>query len=121
MAEVRIIAVSFEGGKQLRHISHVWTAGGATPTRRAVEDLWKKRCSYYTMAPSGRIEVTAVPARAPGLMTALLGREIEIRLESQALVRNADSLLTLPRLPSPNRVRRSQQVAESPDTGPAPA
>ncbi len=109
MAEVRIIAVSFNGGKEVENISYVWTAGGATTARRVVEDLWFKRCSYYTVSPSGRVAVTAVPDKGPGLLARALGRRARAHLISPATGRAIDSLLTLPRLPSPDRGRRSQQ------------
>ncbi len=109
MAEVRIIAVSFNGGKEVENISYVWTAGGATTVRRVVEDLWFKRCSYYTVSPSGRVAVTAVPDKGPGLLARALGRRAHAHLISPATGRAIDSLLTLPRLPSPDRGRRSQQ------------
>lgn len=109
MAEVRIIAVSFRGAKEVENVSYVWTAGGATPVRRVVEDLWCRRCSYYTVSPSGRVAVTAVPERGPGLLARALGRRTSAHLISPATARGIDSLLTLPRLPSPDRGRRSQQ------------
>jgi len=109
MAEVRIIAVSFNGGNEVENISYVWTAGGATTTRRVVEDLWFKRCSYYTVSPSGRVPVTAVPDKGPGLLARALRRRLPAHLISPAAGRSIDSLLTLPRLPSPDRGRRSQQ------------
>ena len=109
MAEVRIIAVSFKGGKEVENISYVWTVGGATSARRVVEDLWFKRCSYYTVSPSGRVAVTAVPEKGPGILARALGRRLDAHLTSPATGRAIDSLLTLPRLPSPDRGRRSQQ------------
>ncbi len=109
MTEVRIIAVSFAGGTAVENISYVWTAGGATTTRRAVEDLWSRRCSYYTVSPSGRIAVNAKPASGPTIVARALGRRVVAHLQSHAAGRTVDSLLTLPRLPSPDRGRRSQQ------------
>ncbi len=109
MAEVRIIAVSFNGGKEVENISYVWTAGGATATRRVVEDLWCKRCSYYIVSPSGRVAVNALPVRGPGLLARALGRRGDAHLSSPATGRVIDSLLMLPRLPSPDRGRRSEQ------------
>lgn len=109
--DVRIIAVSFEGGQGLEDISHVWTADGVLATQRAVEDLWARRCRYYTVAPSGRIDVLAVPRRGPGIVASLLGRRARGSLESARSATATDSLLTLPRLPSPTRPRRSQAMA----------
>lgn len=111
MSEVRIIAVSLEGGENLQHITHIWTVGGAMPRQRAVDDLWARRCRYYTVAPSGRIDVLAVPRRGPGIVAALLGRRVRGSLESARGATATDSLLTLPRLPSPTRPRRSRAMA----------
>ena len=109
MSEVRIIAVSLLGGTQVEHITHVWTAGGAVPVRHAVDDLWRRRCRYYTMATSGRVDVCAMPARGPGPLQRLMGRTLAGHLVSQPNGRATDALLNLPTLPSPNRGRRSQQ------------
>jgi len=43
MSDVRIIAVSLEGGEQLQHLTHIWTVDGAMPKQRAVEDMWSGR------------------------------------------------------------------------------
>jgi hypothetical protein len=111
MSEVRIIAVSLEGGDRLQNITHVWTAGGAMPRQRAVEDLWARRCRYYTVSPSGRIDVVPVPGRGPSIVAALFGRRVRGHLESARVAAATDSLLTLPRLPSPTRPRRSRAAA----------
>jgi hypothetical protein len=108
MSEVRIIAVSLEGGDRLQHITHVWTVGGAMPKQRAVEDLWARRCRYYTISPTGRIDIVAVPERGPNMVAAFFGRRIQGHLESARVATARDSLLTLPRLPSPTRPRRSR-------------
>ncbi len=108
MSDVRILAVSFEGGDRLQHITYLWTAAGATPRQRAVEDLWFGRCRYYVVAPTGRVDVAAVPARGPNVVAMLLGRKVRGHLESPRGAAAKDSLLTLPRLPSPARPRRSQ-------------
>lgn len=108
MSDVRILAVSLESGDRLQHISYVWTAGGATPRQRAVEDLWRGRCRYYVVTSSGRVDVAPVPARGPNIVASLLGRRVEGHLSSPRGAAAMDSLLTLPRLPSPARPRRSQ-------------
>lgn len=108
MSDVRILAVSLESGDRLQHITYVWTAGGATPRQRAVEDLWRGRCRYYVVTPSGRVDVAPVPARGPNAVATLFGRRIDGLLSSPRGSTAMDSLLTLPRLPSPARPRRSQ-------------
>lgn len=109
--DVRIIAVSLEGGDRVQHITHIWTVGGALSRQLAVEDIWARRCRYYTMAPTGRIDVSPVPARRPGIVATLLRRRVRGHLESSRGTTLKDSLLTLPRLPSPTRPRRSQAAA----------
>lgn len=110
MAEVRIIAVSYSGAKQVENISYVWTAGGATAAARIIDDIWYRRCSYYAVSTSGRVPVTAVPARGPGLLARVLGApRPKAHLQANAVDRGLDSLLALPHLPSPDRGRRSQQ------------
>ncbi len=111
MSDVRIIAVSLDGGDQLQHITHVWTVGGALSRQLAVEDMWARRCRYYTMAPSGRIDVVAVPERGPNKVATLFGKRVRGHIESARLASLRDSLLTLPRLPSPTRPRRSLAAA----------
>jgi hypothetical protein len=111
MSDVRIIAVSLDGGNQLQNITHVWTVGGAMPRQHIVEDLWARRCKYYTVAPSGRIDVVAVPERGPNFVASLLGRRVRGHIESARVAAVRDSLLTLPRLPSPTRPRRSVAAA----------
>ncbi len=111
MSDVRIIAVSLEGGDRLEHITHVWTAGGPMPRQRAVEDLWSRRCRYYTVSPNGRIDIVPMPERGPNPVAALFGRRVRGHLESARVAAARDSLLTLPRLPSPTRPRRSQAAA----------
>ena len=111
MSDVRIIAVSFEGGDHPRHITHVWTVGGAMSRQRAVEDLWTGRCRFYVVLPSGRIDVVAVPERGPNVVSAFFGRRVRGHLASPRGDAVKDSLLTLPRLPSPTRPRRSQAAA----------
>lgn len=109
MSDVRILAISLEGGDRLQHITYVWTAGGATPRRRAVEDLWRTRCRYYVVTPAGRVDVAPVPSRGPNIVARLLSRRVDGHLSAPP--RGAavfDSLLALPRLPSPARPRRSQ-------------
>lgn len=110
MTEVRIIAVSLLGGQGVEHITHVWTAGGMMPARHVVEDIWKRRCAYYTVAPTGRIPVRVVPSRGPGPIDWLLRRAVTAHLASDANARLTDPLLGLPKLPSPNRGRRSEQL-----------
>jgi hypothetical protein len=112
MSDVRILAVSLEGGDRLQHITYLWTSAGATPRQRAVEDLWFGRCRYYVVLPNGRVDVLPVPARGPNLVLALLGRKIRGHLESPRGAAVKDSLLTLPRLPSPARPRRSQAALD---------
>lgn len=107
MSDVRIIAVSLEGGDQLQHITHVWTVGGALSRQRVAEELWSGRCRYYVMLPTGRVEVAPVPARGPNFFSTFFGRRIRGHLASPRDARLRDSLLTLPRLPSPTRPRRS--------------
>ncbi len=114
MSDVRIIAVSLEGGEHLQHITHVWTVGGAMSRQRVVEELWSGRCRYYVLLPTGRVEVAPVPARGPNVVTAFFGRRIRGHLESPRDTAVRDSLLTLPRLPSPTRPRRSQASAFAP-------
>ncbi|MEO8836025.1 MAG: hypothetical protein ABI364_04745 [Caldimonas sp.] len=111
MTEERIIAVSFEGGERLEHITYVWTIGGVLATQRAVDDLWARRCRYYVVMPSGRLDVDAVPARVPNPVAALFGKRFRGHLESPRGNALIDGLLTLPRLPSPARPRRSQAQA----------
>jgi hypothetical protein len=113
MSDVRILAVSLEGGEQPQHITYIWTAAGAIPRQRAVEDLWLGRCRYYVVAPSGRIDVAPVPARGPSVVATLFGRRVRGHLKSRRGTSAAmDSLLTLPRLPSPARPRRSQAALD---------
>jgi hypothetical protein len=107
MSDVRIIAVSMEGGDRPQHITHVWTIGGALARQHAVEDLWARRCRYYVALPNGRIDVVPVPARGPNLVATFFGRRLRGHLESPRGAAVKDSLLTLPRLPSPTRPRRS--------------
>ena len=107
MSEVRIIAVSLEGGDGPQHITHVWTVGGALASQRVVEDLWARRCRYYVALPNGRVDVVANPPRGPNLLSALLRRRVRGHIESPRGASVKDSLLTLPRLPSPTRPRRS--------------
>ncbi|MCE9658192.1 MAG: hypothetical protein K8R60_06495 [Burkholderiales bacterium] len=113
MSDVRIIAVSIEGGEQLQHITHVWTVEGAMSKQRAVEEMWSGRSRYYVVLPNGRIDVAPVPARGPNLVSAMLGRRREGGLESPRGASMKDSLLTLPRLPSPTRPRRSRAMANN--------
>ena len=113
MSDVRIIAVSFEAGEQAQHITHVWTAGGAMSRQRAVEDLWRRRCRYYVVLPNGRVDVVAVPERGPNVLATLLGKRIAGHLASPRGDAGRDGLLSLPRLPSPTRPRRSQAAATS--------
>ena len=108
MSDVRIIAVSLEGGDQLQHITHVWTVAGPMSRQRVVEELWSGRCRYYVMLPTGRVEVAAVPTRGPNVVSVFLGRRLRGHLESPRDAAVRDSLLTLPRLPSPTRPRRSR-------------
>ena len=111
MAEdVRIIAVSLEGGDQLENITHVWTQGGVLATQRAVEDLWSRRCRYYTVTPGGRIDVLPLPRRGPNPLATLLGRRMRGTLASERPAGARDGLLMLPRLPSPTRPRRSRAL-----------
>ena len=114
MSDVRIIAVSLEGGDQPQHITHVWTVGGALSRQRAVEELWSGRCRYYVMLPTGRVEVAPVPARGPNVVSAFFGRRLRGHLESPRDATLRDSLLTLPRLPSPTRPRRSRASTIAP-------
>lgn len=111
MSDVRIIAVSLEGGEQLKHVTHVWTALGAMSRQRAVEEIWAGRNRYYVVLPTGRVDVAPVPARGPGIVANWLGRRVEGQLESPRGASLMDGLLTLPRLPSPTRPRRSRAMA----------
>jgi hypothetical protein len=117
MSDVRIIAVSLEGGEQLHHLTHVWTADGAMSKQRAVEDIWSGRRHYYVVVPSGRVDVAPVPERGPNILSALLGKRVEGDLESPRGASMKDSLLTLPRLPSPTRPRRSRAMASASVSG----
>ena len=117
MSDVRIIAVSLEGGEQLQHLTHVWTTDGAMLKQRAVEDLWSGRHRYFLVLPTGRIDVAPVPARGPNVITVLLGRRIQGGLESPRGASLKDGLLTLPRLPSPTRPRRSRAMANGAVSG----
>jgi hypothetical protein len=122
VAAVRIIAVSYSGGKQVENISYVWTAAGATTAARIVDDIWYRRCSYYTVAPSGRVAVTTVPAKGPGLLARVLGApRPKAHLQSHPVDRAIDSLLSLPHLPSPDRGRRSQQQNAQHEASPSSA
>ena len=114
MSDVRIIAVSLEGGEHLQHITHVWTVGGAMSRQRVVEELWSGRCRYYVMLPTGRVEVAPIPARGPNIVTSFFGRRIRGHLESPRDATLRDGLLTLPRLPSPTRPRRSRALTRAP-------
>lgn len=111
MSDVRILAVSFEGGDRLENITHLWTAGGALAKQHAVEDLWAGRCRYYVVLPNGRVDVTPVPMRGPNLIAAMFGSRIRGDLASPRGDSLKDGLLTLPRLPSPTRPRRSLTMA----------
>jgi len=111
MSDVRIIAVSLEGGEKLEHITHVWTVEGAMSKQRAVEEMWSGRTRYYVVLPTGRVDVGPVPARGPNLVSAFFGRRRRGDLESPRGGSMKDSLLTLPRLPSPTRPRRSRAMA----------
>ena len=111
MSDVRIIAVSLEGGEQLEHLTHVWTTDGAMLKQRAVEDLWSGRHRYFLVLPTGRLDVAPVPARGPNVISAMFGRRIQGDLESPRGATLMDGLLTLPRLPSPTRPRRSRAMA----------
>jgi len=113
MSDVRIIAVSLEGGEQLQHITHVWTVDGAMPKQRAVEDMWSGRCRYYVVLPTGRCDVAPVPSRGPNAVTAFFGRRVRGDIASPRGATMKDSLLTLPRLPSPTRPRRSRAMANA--------
>ena len=115
MSDVRIIAVSLEGGEDVQHISHVWTVGGAMSLQRAVAELWSGRCRYYVVLPTGRVDVLPLPARGPNLLGAFFGRRPRGRLESPRGGALKDSLLTLPRLPSPTRPRRSRALVNAAD------
>lgn len=110
MADVRIIAVSFGDGEAPQSITHVWTVDGALPVQRAVEALWSGRSRFHVVLPAGRIDVVPVPARGPGFIGALLGRQVRGQLASPRGASLKDSLLTLPRLPSPTRPRRSRAM-----------
>ena len=111
MSDVRIIAVSLEGGEQLQHLTHVWTTDGAMLKQRAVEDLWSGRHRYFVVLPTGRLDVAPVPARGPNVITAMFGRRVQGDLASPRGASLMDALLTLPRLPSPTRPRRSRAMA----------
>ncbi len=113
MSDVRIIAVSLEDGENLQHITHVWTVGGALSKQRVVEELWFGRCRYYVLLPTGRVDVAPVPARGPNFVTAFFGHRVRGNLESPRDAAVRDSLLTLPRLPSPTRPRRSRALASA--------
>lgn len=113
MSDVRIIAVSLEGGEQLEHVTHVWTADGAMPKQRAVEDLWSGRQRYYVVLPTGRVDVAPVPGRGPNMVTAWFGHRVNGHLASPRGASMKDGLLTLPRLPSPTRPRRSRAMANN--------
>ena len=109
MADVRIIAVSYEGGVSLHHVTHVWTQHGFVSRQRAVDDLRARRCRYYTLTPSGRIDLVPVPGGVGGWLKALLrGRDGHLASATASPAQGADSLLSLPRLPSPTRPRRSR-------------
>jgi len=69
------------------------------------------RRRYYVVLPSGRVDVAPVPGRGPNILSALLGKRVEGDLESPRGASMKDSLLTLPRLPSPTRPRRSRAMA----------
>ena len=111
MSDVRIIAVSLEGGEQLEHLTHVWTVDGAMSKQRAAEEIWAGRHRYYVVLPTGRVDVAPVPARGPNLVANLFGRRIAGDLASPRGASLMDGLLTLPRLPSPTRPRRSRAMA----------
>lgn len=113
MSDVRIIAVSLEGGEQLSHVTHVWTVEGAMSKQRAVEEIWAGRNRYYVVLPTGRIDVAPVPSRGPNIVANFFGKRIAGNLESPRGASLKDSLLTLPRLPSPTRPRRSRAMAAS--------
>lgn len=113
--DVRIIAVSLEGGDRLEHITHVWTQGGVLATQRAVEDLWSRRCRYYTVTPGGRIDVLPLPRRGPNPIERMLGRKLRGSLASERPAGVRDGLLMLPRLPSPTRPRRSRAMQTTSD------
>lgn len=110
MADVRIIAVSLDEGQAPNPITHVWTIDGALSVQRVVEALWRGRTRFHVVLPSGRVDVVPVPARGPGWIDTLLGRRVRGRLASPRGAALKDSLLTLPRLPSPTRPRRSRAM-----------
>jgi hypothetical protein len=110
MSDVRIIAVSLGDGEAPQPITHVWTIDGALPVQRAVEALWSGRSRFHVVMPSGRVDVVPVPARGPGWLGALLGRRVPGQLASPRGASLKDGLLTLPRLPSPSRPRRSRAM-----------
>ena len=113
MADQRIIAVSIDGGSRPEHVTHVWTIDGATAMQRVVNELWSGRGRYYVVLPSGRVDVVPVPAKGPGWLESLLGKRGAGHLESPRGAALTDSLLTLPRLPSPTRPRRSRAMPTS--------
>jgi len=110
MSDVRIIAVSLDEGEAPQPITHVWTIDGALPVQRVVEALWSGRSRFHVVLPRGRVDVLPVPAQGPGWIGALLGRRVRGQLESPRGASLKDSLLTLPRLPSPTRPRRSRAM-----------
>ncbi len=116
MSDVRIIAVSLEGGEQLQHITHVWTVDGAMATQRAVEEMWSGHRRYYVVLPTGRSDVVPVPPRGPNFVSAFFGRRVRGDLAAPRGAALMDGLLTLPRLPSPTRPRRSRAMAHPPAT-----
>ena len=109
MAETRILAVSYLGDHSLRNITHVWTAGGAVSVRQALDEVWRRRSAFYVLTPGGHIPVRALPARGPSALQRLLGVHVEGTLVAAPTAGSLDALLGLPKLPSPNRGRRSEQ------------
>jgi hypothetical protein len=110
MSDVRIIAVSLEGGEQLEHLTHVWTVDGAMSKQRAVEEIWAGRNVLRRPADRPRRRRAGAGAR-PNLIASFFGRRVEGDLESPRGASLMDGLLTLPRLPSPTRPRRSRAMA----------
>ena len=112
MSDVRIIAVSLEGGERLEHITHVWTADGAMPKQRAVEDMW-----------SGTAPLLRRPADLPGRCRAGAGARAQPRHRvlrpsppgrprvAPRREHEGQSADASPAPPSPTRPRRSRAMA----------
>ena len=108
MQDIRVIAVSLEGEDSVENITHFWTINGLASARQVFDDVRARRRGYHTVSPLGKIPVIAAMQRKPTVIDRLLRRPIDGHVRSHVAPSKRDSLLLLPRLPSPTRPRRSR-------------